>query len=291
MSLSKSDDATLLQALYEGAEQEFPWRTFLLSLQRRCSAETASLLFAPSDNAETAALAWTTAHRATDVTGLRGLRPLRVYSFEEVDDLRRTNGGAPIFGRIARVNASQGWSAWVMIERSASDFAASDSAFLSALAPHIAIAMQSFAAIEGERQRLAIAEDLLRRAGIAWRVAPDPPAQTARRAADAPHEDALTLPMPPGLLASSGAVVVTRFLRAPGPERLHYLARLWSLTASEARFAAAVADGKSLQEAASALDLTIETARHYSKRLYAKTGARGLPDLVRLVLTSAAPLA
>ncbi len=39
------------------------------------------------------------------------------------------------------------------------------------------------------------------------------------------------------------------------------------------------------------LHLTLETARNYSKRLYAKTGTRGQADLVRLVLTNVAMLA
>jgi DNA-binding CsgD family transcriptional regulator len=41
-----------------------------------------------------------------------------------------------------------------------------------------------------------------------------------------------------------------------------------------------------LAEAATEFGLTIETARTYSKDLYEKTGARGQPDLVRIVLRS-----
>ncbi|PHX98275.1 MAG: chemotaxis protein CheY, partial [Rhodospirillaceae bacterium] len=32
--------------------------------------------------------------------------------------------------------------------------------------------------------------------------------------------------------------------------------------------------------------LTVETARNYSKKIYAKTGARGHAELVRIILTS-----
>ncbi|MET0587942.1 MAG: LuxR family transcriptional regulator, partial [Novosphingobium sp.] len=39
------------------------------------------------------------------------------------------------------------------------------------------------------------------------------------------------------------------------------------------------------------LQLTQETARNYSKRIYAKTGANGQADLVRLMLTGLAPFA
>jgi len=38
--------------------------------------------------------------------------------------------------------------------------------------------------------------------------------------------------------------------------------------------------------AADALGLTVETARNYSKKIYAKTGARGHAELVRIILTS-----
>lgn len=46
-----------------------------------------------------------------------------------------------------------------------------------------------------------------------------------------------------------------------------------------------LAAGKSLTKAAEQLDLTIETARNYSKKIFAKTATRGQTDLVRLILT------
>lgn len=65
---------------------------------------------------------------------------------------------------------------------------------------------------------------------------------------------------------------------------------LFSLTRSEARLALLLAEGRSLGEAGADLGLTRETARSYSKSLYAKTGTRGQGDLVRLVVTSLAGL-
>jgi DNA-binding NarL/FixJ family response regulator len=44
--------------------------------------------------------------------------------------------------------------------------------------------------------------------------------------------------------------------------------------------------GLSMSEAASKLELKVGTVRKYSKSIYAKLGARGLPDLVRIVLRS-----
>lgn len=59
------------------------------------------------------------------------------------------------------------------------------------------------------------------------------------------------------------------------------LGDLFGLTPSEARLALALARGATLADAADALGLTIETARTYSKQLFAKTDSRGQPDLIR----------
>ncbi|MFM6831502.1 MAG: helix-turn-helix transcriptional regulator [Novosphingobium sp.] len=50
--------------------------------------------------------------------------------------------------------------------------------------------------------------------------------------------------------------------------------------------ALALSRGMTIAEAAVELGLTVGSARMYSKMIYAKTGARGLPDLVRIVLRS-----
>ena len=47
----------------------------------------------------------------------------------------------------------------------------------------------------------------------------------------------------------------------------------------------------SIDEAAGEVGLTIETARNYSKKIYAKAGARGQPELVRNILVSVLALA
>ncbi len=61
---------------------------------------------------------------------------------------------------------------------------------------------------------------------------------------------------------------------------------LFGLLPSEARLAWLLAQATSIADAADALGITVETARNYSKKIYAKTGAKGHPDLVRIVLTS-----
>jgi DNA-binding CsgD family transcriptional regulator len=66
------------------------------------------------------------------------------------------------------------------------------------------------------------------------------------------------------------------------------LADLYGLGRSEAALAACIARGLSLIDAAHVLGLSVETVRNYSKRIFAKTGARGQADLVRILLGSVA---
>ncbi|MET0250063.1 MAG: helix-turn-helix transcriptional regulator [Sphingobium sp.] len=74
-------------------------------------------------------------------------------------------------------------------------------------------------------------------------------------------------------------------------DRSGHLVELFGLLPSEARFAWAMARGLSIAEAARELGLTIESARGYSKKIYAKTGTRGQADLLRLMLTGVLALA
>jgi DNA-binding CsgD family transcriptional regulator len=74
-------------------------------------------------------------------------------------------------------------------------------------------------------------------------------------------------------------------------DRHVHIAELFGLTPSESSLALALSRGRSIAEAAVDLGLSVETARSYSKRIYAKTGARGQVDLVRFILASALALA
>jgi DNA-binding CsgD family transcriptional regulator len=73
--------------------------------------------------------------------------------------------------------------------------------------------------------------------------------------------------------------------------RYDQIAELFGLLPSEARFALALSRGQSIAEAAESLGITMETARNYSKKVYAKMGARGQADVIRFILTSALALA
>jgi len=74
-------------------------------------------------------------------------------------------------------------------------------------------------------------------------------------------------------------------------DRCEQLGQLFDLIPSEARLALALSRGMSIAEAADELGLTVESARTYSKRIYAKTGARGQADLVRFIHRSVLAIA
>jgi len=66
-------------------------------------------------------------------------------------------------------------------------------------------------------------------------------------------------------------------------EPCEQLCQLFKLSLNEAKLALALARGLSIADAAQELDLTLETTRTYSKKIYAKVGARGQVDLVRII--------
>lgn len=74
-------------------------------------------------------------------------------------------------------------------------------------------------------------------------------------------------------------------------DRCEQLGELFHLLPSEARLALALGRGMTISEAAGELGLTVETARTYSKKIYAKTGARGQSDLVRFIHRSVLAIA
>ncbi len=109
-----------------------------------------------------------------------------------------------------------------------------------------------------------------------------------------PWIDILVSPVRLPALAGDGAAVAMVYLRgdrSSSADRHEQLVDLFDLTPAEARLAWSLSQGASIAEAASLHGLTLETARYYSKRIYAKTGARGQVDLVRNILTGVLALA
>jgi DNA-binding CsgD family transcriptional regulator len=109
-----------------------------------------------------------------------------------------------------------------------------------------------------------------------------------------PWTDLLLVPLEKRAISAQAAPVLIAYIHTDGwstADRCQQLAELFRLSHSEARLTLAISRGLTLAEAATELDLTLETARNYSKRVYAKTGARGQSDLIRFVLASVLALA
>jgi DNA-binding CsgD family transcriptional regulator len=109
-----------------------------------------------------------------------------------------------------------------------------------------------------------------------------------------PWMDMLVAPVLDRSISSTSAPVAIAYLsgdRSSQADRCEQLIDLFGLLPSEARLAWAIAQGMSIAEAAVTLGITLETARNYSKKIYAKTGSRGQAELVRNILTGVLALA
>ena len=85
----------------------------------------------------------------------------------------------------------------------------------------------------------------------------------------------------------SAALFVTDPDRPPALDA-EVVGRLYGLTSAESRLACALAAGRDLTDAAAALNVTMESARTYLKRVFMKTDTRRQAELVRLILASPA---
>ncbi len=80
------------------------------------------------------------------------------------------------------------------------------------------------------------------------------------------------------------AVLLIRDLDHPLESRTEVLQRLYGLTLSQARLTNLLANGKSLTEAATDLNLTVDSARQYLKLIFQKTETSRQAELVRKVI-------
>jgi DNA-binding CsgD family transcriptional regulator len=109
-----------------------------------------------------------------------------------------------------------------------------------------------------------------------------------------PWLDMLLVPARHRRLTAAGAVAVIAYVHGDNwasIDRQSQLAELFSLKPGESKLALALCRGKSIAEAAEEIGLTVESARTYSKSIFAKTGAKGQPDLVRIIMGSILALA
>jgi DNA-binding CsgD family transcriptional regulator len=197
-------------------------------------------------------------------------RQALVQAFDE-EGLRRAGSGWIVFDKVARVLA---------------------------LAPGTAqLFTQAFGHPPAMGQRLReagpAAERALAEAATAFAQATDAPERTLLLLAEPRIEAILAaLRVPDGTHLDTPTMIAhCRQVRTPAAGRAGHLARLHDLPRREAELAILLADGLSLAEAGTAMKLTIETTRNYSKRLFAKLGVRGQAELVRAVYESCAMLA
>jgi DNA-binding CsgD family transcriptional regulator len=342
---TRIDENELLPSLHQGPAEEAAWMVFLTRLRRRVRADYAGLLIGrgegPADGARELFVAAPDVspiasgfqedfHRV-DPEAQRRLRPDRVYGVpdfpepgEPVNKNARTflHAAGFVDQRLVRVTEPGGTNLWLMVARREGAFGAADSTLLSTLAPHLQIALRTFALIERVRRQAALAEAAATRLGVGWMTLdgrgrpleaggrPLPAGLHGRLAGGAaafaqgdgpcrsfplveePRLDMVLESVPSAFGAGQACAVA--YLREGGMtarDPVQALIELHGLSAKEAQLAWALCEGDSIAEAAGTLGLTIETARNYSKRIYGKVGARGQADLVRILLTGAATLA
>ena len=126
-------------------------------------------------------------------------------------------------------------------------------------------------------------------------MADDPQARPRAIVVDRdPWLDMLLVPAALPADTAGPAPALVAYLHADGwssADRCDQLAQLFDLIPCEARLALALSRGASIAEAAGELGITVESARTYSKRIYAKTGARGQAELVRFIHRSVLAIA
>jgi DNA-binding CsgD family transcriptional regulator len=354
------DDDGLLQALHEGMFETPLWSGFLNRLLAKTGARFTNLIFRPVDE-ETVVELYAGQPPSAEVRNLfvdgdmrdpfpyRTMRPGRAYSLDELidpnDARQRTFYEKAMLPQgltnmqSIRVTEPGGLDLWLGCS-GGRQIGSATGALLTALAPHLRIALRSFAALERERFRSSVTGQVFDRLKMGWlsldagcriidatdnveqlfqwgtllrrgrydRLVPASPAidrkltvllkdfaansesrPQAFNLSKDPWVEMLVTPVQAHGFAGSQKPVAIIYIsgdRRSQADRCEQLVDLFGLLPSEARLAWMLGQATSIADAADALGLTIETARNYSKKIYAKTGARGQAELVRIILTS-----
>lgn len=104
-----------------------------------------------------------------------------------------------------------------------------------------------------------------------------------------PWLDMLLVRAPHAKLAADRQAAVVAYVHGDSwrsSDRFTQLNDLFGLTPSEAKLTLTLSRGISPAEAAVELGISLQTVRSYTKVIYSKTGARGIADLVRIVMRS-----
>jgi DNA-binding NarL/FixJ family response regulator len=97
-------------------------------------------------------------------------------------------------------------------------------------------------------------------------------------------------PMPTDGAAGESGLVILFITDPERPPQIsaEIVARIFGLTESESRVAAAIAQGATLEEAAASMNLTVSTVRTYLKQVFSKTDTSRQAELVKMILVSPA---
>lgn len=110
---------------------------------------------------------------------------------------------------------------------------------------------------------------------------------------DADGIDLLLVPLDPRADAGPRGVRLMLYLSGRRPLRRDisaHVGTLFGLSDTQARLATLLASGRTLAEAAGDIGITEQTARTYSKDIYARTGTTRQGELIQRILTSVAVL-
>lgn len=366
MRIPNLGETELLVPLHEGMFEQPMWRTFLDRMRGVAECEFATLIFRPTEGAAAVHLSSGSAAAPPRLLDLfdgkfggndplqsRAMREGRVYTLEELieaggsvaqsfaDEMLAPLGLYHL--RSMRICDDSGLDAWIVLA-SGRPMTISVANLLTALIPHLRVALKVLAMMERERARASMNAGAFSHIDFGWisvdakcrivdmdeqahrflgrsamlhqgpygRLTPSSPAidrqltalvkefaenpdarPRAVNLSEDPWIDILVSPVRVAALTGGGeavAVVYFRGEQSSSADRCQQLIDVFNLTQSEARFAWSIAQGMAIAEAAEKHGLTIETARNYSKKIYAKAGAKGQVDFMRRILTSVVAL-
>lgn len=366
MRVPNLGETELLVPLHDGMFEKPMWDTFLRRLKAVTGCDIATLLVRAPDSTSAVQLSAGAGEAPPRLQKLfdekfGGADPLQTPTMREgrvytLDELLEAGGEkqrafarevlAPLsftHMRSVRLSDASGLNAWLILT-AREVIPPSAGALMTALLPHLRVALRVLARLEQEQARASMsagafshidfgwiavdrrcrvvdmdeqAERFLGRSGMLrqgpyGRLTPSSPAidreltALVKDFADNPDQrpravnlsqdpwiDVLVSPVRVASLAAGGKAVAVVYFRgdqSSSADRCQQLIDMFQLTQSEARFAWSIAQGLSIVEAADKHGLTIESARNYSKKVYAKTGAKGQVDFMRRVLTSVVAL-
>lgn len=85
------------------------------------------------------------------------------------------------------------------------------------------------------------------------------------------------------IFSSATIVMIVTTVGMPGPTNLSVLSGLFDLTRAEARLARELASGRSAEEAAKALNLSVNTVKTHTRAIFRKTGVKRQSELTALL--------